>query len=170
MKSIPYISLAVLFVLLISNNSKAQKKDSTYPPENFSAVQAKLDNGKPVVGSINMAYKNYNKKGQYPWCLTINMALELKNVSPNGLPVKVESDIANKFEDQLLDEIKKLATAHYIGHLYNDSFLDIYIYLNDPKKVATYLQSQVNKKGITRGFAYKIEQDPNWSTVQHLLK
>jgi hypothetical protein len=58
----------------------------------------------------------------------------------------------------------------YIGHLYNDSFLDIYIYLDDPKKVAAYLQSQVDKKGITRGFGYKIEQDPNWSTVQDLLK
>ncbi|MGN8072677.1 DUF695 domain-containing protein [Mucilaginibacter sp. SG564] len=170
MKSVPYLILTILFVLLIGTNSKAQNKNAQFPPEKFSVVEAKLQNGKPVVGSVNMAYKNYDKKAQYPWCLTINIALELKNVSKNGLPIKAESDIANKFEDQLLAEIKKLATAHYIGHLYNDSFLDIYIYLDDPKKAANYLQSQVNKKGITRGFAYKIEQDPHWSTVQHLLK
>jgi len=170
MKPKSYIALTALLVLFISTNCKPQNKSSIFPPEKFSVVEAKLQNGKPVVGSMNMAYKNYDKKAQYSWCLVINIALELKNVSPNGLPVKAESDIVNKFEDQLLDEIKKLTTAHYIGHLYNDSFLDIYIYLDDPKKVATYLQSQVNKKGITRGFAYKIEQDPDWSTVQHLLK
>ena len=168
MKLKPWIIIALL--LCIVTACHVQNKSSQFPPEKFSIVEAKLQNGKPVVGSINMAYKNYDKKAQYPWCLVINVALELKNVSTNGLPVKAESDIANKFEDQLLDEIKKLATAHYIGHLYNDSFLDIYIYLDDPKKAAAYLQSQVDKKGITRGFGYKIEQDPNWSTVQDLLK
>lgn len=162
--------IIIVLLLCIVTACHAQNKSSEFPPEEFSVVEAKLQNGKPVVGSINTAYKNYDKKAQYPWCLTINIALELKNVSKNGLPIKAESDIANKFEDQLLAEIKKLATAHYIGHLYNDTFLDIYIYLDDPKKVAAYLQSQVDKKGITRGFGYKIEQDPTWSTVQHLLK
>ncbi|MEN0055559.1 MAG: DUF695 domain-containing protein [Mucilaginibacter sp.] len=157
-------------LLLIAFVSKGQNKSSIFPPENFSVVKANLENGKPVIGSINMAYKSYEQKNAYPWCLTLNIALELKNVDKNGLPTKSESDIANKFEDELFNQIKKLTTAHYIGHLYNDSFLDIYIYLQEPKKVHEYLQSQVNKKGITRGFGYEIKQDPNWSTVQSLLK
>src|SRR5271165_6614679 len=90
--------MSILFSTLLG--FKSQNKSSIYPPENFSVVEASLSNGKPVVGSINMAYQDYAAKAKYPWCLTINMALDLKNVTENGLPLKSESDIANKFEDE----------------------------------------------------------------------
>ena len=149
---------------------KAQNGNSVYPSEKFSIVQAKRADGKPVIGSINTAYKTFDKKDKYPWCLTLNIALDLKNVTKNGLPIKAESDIANKFEDELLDRIKKITTAHYIGHLYNDTFLDVYVYLEDPKQVHLYLQSQINKPGLTRPINYKIEKDPTWANVKELLK
>ncbi|MCR8557932.1 DUF695 domain-containing protein [Mucilaginibacter sp. BJC16-A38] len=164
------ITITGISLLLIVFICKAQKKSSTYPTETFSVIEAKLANGKPVIGSVNTAYKNYDKKDKYPWCLTINIALDLKNVQNNGLPIKSESDIANKFEDQLINQIKKLTISHYIGHLYNDTFLDVYIYLENPEKVHEYLQSQINKEGLTRPMAYKIEKDPNWTGVKALLK
>ena len=151
-------------------NTKAQDKNSIYPKENFSVIQAKLRNGKPVIGSINMAYKNYNKKAQYAWCLTINIGLDLKNVNENGLPLQSESDIANKFEDELIKNISKYATVHYIGHLYNDSFLDIYIYLDKPEMIDQYLKKEVNKKDVTRGFAYEIKKDVDWNIVKPYFK
>jgi hypothetical protein len=98
------------------------------------------------------------------------MALNLTGVTSNGLPLKSESDIANKFEDELLKEIGKLTIAQYVGHLYNDTFLDIYVYLDNPEKVNQYLQAQVNKKGVTRPFRYEIVKDPNWTSVSPFLK
>ena len=147
---------------------KPESKD-IFPAESFSVVEATLNN-KPVIGSFNMAYKNYDKKAKYPWCLKIAIGLDLENLFDNGLPKDTESAIANKLEDELLAEIKKLATAHYIGHLFNDTFLDVYIYLDDPKKVHDYLQIQINKEGLVRGFGYEINQDPKWSTVSGFLK
>jgi hypothetical protein len=88
----------------------------------------------------------------------------------NGLPKDSESAIANRLEDELLTNIKKYSTAHYIGHLFNDTFLDIYIYLDEPKKVHKYLQSQVNKKGLVRGFGYEIKQDLDWEIISGFLK
>ena len=170
MKQLKKYTFLTIGFLLLMLNVKSQGKKTDNPPEKFSVVEAKLENGKPVVGSINMAYKDYEDKSKYPWCLELHIALELKNVTPNGLPTKKESDIANKFEDELFDKISKITTAHYIGHLYNDSFLDIYIYLEEPKKVHEYLQTQVNKKGITRGFAYEINNDPLWTKVNSLFK
>jgi hypothetical protein len=169
MKKSIKILIAVLLLLPVFS-CKSQDKHSTHPPEKFSVVEGKLSNGKQVVGSINMAYKDYKEKYKYPWYLELNIALELKNVTANGLPTTEESNIANKFEDELFNEISKITTSHYIGHLYNDSFLDVYIYLDDPKKVHEYLQTQVNKKGITRGFAYKITNDPLWTNVNSLFK
>ena len=140
-----------------------------YPPESFSVVEATFK-GKPLIGSFNMAYENYDKKANYPWCLNIAIGLDLESLFDNGLPKDNESAIANKFEDELFDKIKKITTAHYIGHLFNDSFLDVYIYLDNPEKVHKYLQTQINKKGLIREFRYEINKDPKWTTVSNFLK
>lgn len=149
-------------------NNNTQTKD-IFPKESFSVLEATLDN-KPVIGSFNMAYKNYDSKSKYPWCLKLSIGLELANLLENGLPKGEEIAIANALEYELLAEIKKLATAHYFGHLFNDTFLDVYIYLDDPKKVHAYLQTQISKEGLVRGFGYEINEDPKWSTVSGFLK
>jgi hypothetical protein len=158
--------LSILFGC--GQNGKPESKD-IFPTESFSVIEATLNN-KPVIGSFNMAYKNYDKKIKYSWCLTISMALDTANLFENGLPKSNESAIANKLEDELLLKIKKLDTAHYVGHLFNDTFLDIYIYLDEPEKIHQYLQTQINKVGLARPFSYEINQDPQWATVKGFLK
>jgi hypothetical protein len=162
--------MATLLSTLFGCGQKKQTETKDiFPPESFSVVEATLNN-KPVISSFNMAYKSYDKKAKYPWCLKIAIGLDLENLFDNGLPKDTETAIANKLEDELFAEIKKLATAHYIGHLFNDTFLDIYIYLDDPEKVHNYLQTQINKEGLARGFGYEINQDPKWTTVSGFLK
>ena len=150
--------------------SKTDKEESIFPTEKFSIIEATLTNGKPVIGSFNFAYKNYDKKAKYPWCLKIAIGLNLDSLFENGLPKDNESKIANKLEDDLLEEVKKLTTAHYVGHLFNDKFLDVYIYLDNPEKVHKYLQTQINKDGLIRGFGYEINNDPTWTTVKEYMR
>jgi hypothetical protein len=158
-----------LSTLFSRGQSENENKGQIFPAESFSVVQGQV-NDKPIIGSLNMEYKNYDKKDQYPWCLKIAIGLELENLHDNGLPKQEESEIANRLEDELMEKIKTLATAHYIGHLFNDTFLDVYVYLNDPKKVHEFLQTQINKEGLIRGFGYEISEDPKWTIVQGLLK
>lgn len=158
-----------LSTLFGCGQKKQSENKDIFPPESFSVVEATFNN-KPVIGSFNMAYKSYDKKAKYPWCLKIAIGLDLENLFDNGLPKDSESAIANKLEDELIAEIQKLATAHYIGHLFNDTFLDVYIYLDNPEKVHNYLQTQINKEGLVRGFGYEINQDPKWKTVSGFLK
>jgi len=147
---------------------KAPAQD-VFPTENFAVVEGG-GGGKPATGAINMGYKNYALKANYPWCLRISIGLDLENVYKSGLPKNEERVIADALEDALLAEIKKRATAHYIGHLYNNTYLDIYIYLDDPNKVHQYLQTQTNNKSLTRGFGYEINQDAEWAEVAGFLK
>jgi hypothetical protein len=144
-------------------------KTDIYPKDDFAVIESNYDN-KPVIGSVNLGYKSYDKKAKYPWCLKIAIGLELGNLYENGLPKSQETEIANKLEDELLIEINKLSTSHYIGHLFNDTFLDVYVYLDNPDGVHKYLQTQINKEGLIRGFGYEINKDPNWKTVETLLK
>jgi hypothetical protein len=170
MKQIVIIIMASFLSTLFGcgQNGNSDKKD-IFPKESFSIVEATLKN-KPIIGSINMAYKNYDQKAKYSWCLKIAIALDTSNLFANGLPKDSESAVANKLEDELLAEIKKIATAHYLGHIFNDTFLDVYIYLDDPEKVHNFLQTQVNKLGLVRGFGYEIKQDPKWEIVGVFLK
>ena len=138
--------------------------------ENFVVIQAKMANGKPIFGIANKSYKNYQYKTKYPWCLEITIAYNLDSCFINGLPLNSESKIANKLEDDLLFGIKNKANTHYIGHTCGDTFQDVYIYLDDPKLVHEFLQNQIDKPGLTRGFRYEIKEDKDWETVKNLLQ
>ncbi len=163
------IIIALLSSLFGYAQNNQSRSNSIFPPESFSIIEATFNNN-PVIGSFNMAYKKYKKKDKYPWCLKIVIGLDLENLFNNGLPKDSESAIAYKLEDELLTEIHKLATAHYIGHLFNDTFLDVYIYLDEPEKAHKYLQTQIDKNGLIREFDYKIIQDSKWGTVSGFLK
>jgi len=162
------IILATMPSILVGCNKEDKSRDTSkiYPKENFSVIEGTLDNGISLVGSINLAYENYSRKENYVWCLKVYIALDTSNLYKNGLPLPEESQIAIQLEDVLMTEIKKLSVAHYIGHIFNDTFLDFYVYLNEPEKVHKYLQTQINKDGLIRGFGYEINQDPNWKTVK----
>ncbi|MFI5196774.1 MAG: DUF695 domain-containing protein [Chitinophagales bacterium] len=142
---------------------------SVFPVDSFSILQGETE-GKSVMGSVNKGYKDYHRKAEFPWCLHIGIALAADNLQSSGLPKDDEIEMAYKQEDELVNKIKNIETAHYIGHLFNEGFLDVYIYLPDPKKVHDYLQSQVNKKGILRGFGYEINKDPDWDSVETFLQ
>lgn len=168
-KTLLILTMGLLATVFGCGQSSTTENVDIFPKESFSLVEAKIGE-KPVIGSFNMAYKTYDRKAKYPWCLKIAIALEPQNLYENGLPKNEESAVAYQLEDELIAEIQKLTTAHYIGRLFNDTFLDVYLYLDDPEKVHNYLQTQVNKKGLVRGFGYEINQDPNWSTVDGFLK
>jgi hypothetical protein len=141
---------------------------ATQNQESFSVVESTL-NGNPVIGSFNMANIDFNPKNMYPWCLTISIALDQNNLYPNKLPLPGETKIANDEQDQLVSQIEKLAKVKYVGHLFNDSFLDIYIYLDSPKRVHEFLQIEKDKENLIRGMAYEIKEDPGWAIVHGFL-
>jgi lysyl-tRNA synthetase class II len=157
------------FLVLFGCKQIKTMKNGVYPVESFSVIETTFKDNL-AIGYFNMAYKNYNKKVNYPWYLRISIALNLENLYENGLPQIEEITIANRLEDELLSEMKKITTIHYIGHLFNDTFLDIYIYLDNPEEIHKYLQTQVNKEGLIRGFAYEIKKDTKWVHVEWILK
>jgi len=166
------ISKKIIFISLLLPvfGYRWQKRSAVYPKGNFSIVQGKLSDGKPFIGSVNMAYKGYAEKVNYPWCLEISIALDSGGVYENGLPRQSESNIVNEFDDRLLEHLKEVATVHYIAHIYNDNFLDIYMYLDEPEQANAYLKQEVNKEGVTRPFSYRISKDNEWKTVQRLFR
>ena len=161
--------LAFLSAFLGCKSDQIKNEKDIFPPEKFSVIKAQL-HGKLVVGSFNQSYSTYDKKNVYPWRLIISMALSLDSLDSNALPSPGESKIAYAEEDELVAKIQKTATAHYVGHLLNDGFMDIYLYLADPKAVNILLQGEVNKPDLKRGFKFEISQDPEWTTIKGFMQ
>ncbi len=160
--------MASFFSALFNRSEKKaepETRSGLYPRDSFSLLQSERD-GRAVVGTINKAYATYDRKNQFPWLLHIEVKLEPAYVQENGLPNDAENEVANDFEEYLMSEIKKRTTAHYIGHVFFDGYLDIYIYLPEPKVIHEYLQTQINKEGLIRGFGYEINEDPTWRGVE----
>lgn len=157
--------ICALFPLFNPSKINAQTRKPS-----FSVIQATSNNGELLsVGTIDISYKNFNDKARYPWCLLISIALDERNLFDNKLPRDGESAIANNLEDRIITEIEKMATLQYVGHIYYDGFLDIYIYLNDPKSISSYLTKEMKSKTLVREFGYVIEHDPNWSKVSKYM-
>lgn len=148
--------------------SATAQEEAEYPEEQFSVVHAEID-GRSVIGSVNKGYVGYAKKAQYPWRLHIGIALDENNIGEDGLGGYEENTIAYKVEDELLDGIRKTGTAHFIGHMFNDGYLDVYVYIADPEAVHQYLQQQTNREDLLRGFGYEIGKDPTWNEVAGFL-
>ncbi len=163
------IMFASLVSLVFGSVAKGAGPQETFPDEKFMVLEGKID-GKPVIGSFNAAYKNYAYRKKFSWCLRLSIALDEGALYANGLPKGEEIAVANKLEDELVEGIKSLTVAHYLGHLFNDAFLHVYMYFEDPEAVHQYLQSQVNKEGLVRGFAYEIQQDPQWLIAAPFIK
>ena len=83
-----------------SGQDGKSKTTDIFPPESFSVLEATMDNGKPCIGSFNMAYKNYDKKEKYSWCCKIAIGLDLEHLFDNGLPKVEETAVANQLEDE----------------------------------------------------------------------
>ncbi|CAN5326001.1 hypothetical protein BH10ACI2_BH10ACI2_12320 [soil metagenome] len=164
-----YLLLSLLSTSCKVELPKKMEESAIFPTERFAVFEGKRPDGKPIVGNLNLSYRDYARKPDYPWCLTISIALDQSNLFENGLPKGEESSIANKLEDDLFSAIKQTSVAHYVGHVYGDEFLDIYIYLDEPKKVNEYLQTQINKQGLIRPFRYEIVEDKDWKSVDPYL-
>ncbi|MEM6718404.1 MAG: DUF695 domain-containing protein [Bacteroidota bacterium] len=159
-------------ILSLFTGCKQEKKaasKNTSPKEEFAILEATLENGKPAIGSFNLYYKSYEDKVSYPWCLKIAIALDEAQCHENGLANPQENTIAVRMEDEFLEKIQKITSSHYIGHVFNDTFLDIYIYLDHPEKVHQWLQTQIKRKGLAREFGYEINKDATWETVQQFF-
>ena len=60
------LTMGILSSLFGCRQNKKVESDKIFPTEEFAIDQAKLEDGRPAIGSFNLAYKNYEYKFQYP--------------------------------------------------------------------------------------------------------
>lgn len=165
-----YKILLRLFSTLISLLISFQYSSAQVVEEQFAVVDGEFENGVKIIGTINMAYKEFQDKRTYPWCLHIVVELDQDSLFVNKLPLRSESTLAYALEDELVAGVKKIATTQFIGHVFYDGMMDIFLYLKAPEVVNQYLQIKTAGTGHVRGYSFEISEDPEWLKVASYLK
>ena len=114
--------------------------DNRYPEAIFSLLETTDSNGDYVIFTVNAAYKNYEYKEDYPWCLSIIADIE----SPEGYPTSQEAGLLDQLEDEISVRLSQVCNCHYIVRLTTKGSRQIIFYLDNPEQASELLNKLVD--------------------------
>jgi hypothetical protein len=139
--------------------------DSRYPEASFSLFETTDSNGDYVVFTVNAAYKDYEYKEDYPWCLSILIDIE----SAEGYPTSEESELLNQLEDRISGRLSQVCNCHYIVRITTKESRQVVFYLDDPEQANELLNELVDDPNSVRQWEYDMREDYNWENVEYFL-
>lgn len=129
--------------------------------DSYNSLEATLNNGKPLFAIVNSALLNWDSKASHPWILTIEIKYKGKE---NGMPDKETYELMNRFEDELMLELKDSEGYLNIGRQTADSSREIYFACKDfrfPSQVLTKFKSDYKER---LSVDYDIYKDKYWKS------
>jgi len=128
--------------------------------DNYSILEATLDDGMPLIATINTDLLDWENKASHPWIGSIKFKYD--GSANNGLPNDSLANILNKIEDELIVELKDSDGYLNIGRQTADSVREIYFACFDfrePSKVFYKMQKKYNDEF---NVDYDIYKDKYW--------
>ncbi len=129
--------------------------------DSYNSLEATLNNGKPLLAIVNSALLNWDSKASHPWILTIEIKFK---GNENGMPDKETYELMNKFEDELMFELKDSEGYLNVGRQTADNVRYIYFACKDfrlPSKVLTNIKSYYKNR---LSVDFDIYKDKYWKS------
>ena len=130
--------------------------------DNYSMLEAELQNGNFLFAVINIDLLNWECKASHPWILTAEIKYQGDN--NNGMPDQVTYKLLEEIETKIGEELKDYEGSLNIGRQTADGVREIYYACNDfrkPSKVLKKIQeAYLNKIEIS----YDIYKDKYWQS------
>lgn len=131
--------------------------------DDYSSMEATLQNGLPLVAIINTSLLEWEDKVSHPWlaCLTI----EYNGVKNNGLPNKTDYELCQQIEEEIMKELKDDDGYLNIGRQTADNERDIYFACKDFRKPSKVLMTIENKYKSQLPIRFEIYKDKYWLSL-----
>ncbi|MBK7885284.1 MAG: DUF695 domain-containing protein [Chitinophagaceae bacterium] len=130
--------------------------------DNYSVLEATLQSGNALVAIINTDLLVWDSKASHPWILTVELKYEGK--SRNGMPDKDTSELMEKIEDEILNELKDFEGYLNIGRQTAENIREIYFACKDFRKPSKILHG-IEKKYLDKiDLSYNIYKDKYWQS------
>lgn len=130
----------------------------------YSSMEATLNNGLPLIAIVNTTLLDWDSKASHPWILRIEIKFDGKN--NNGMPNNATYELLNKFEDNLILELKDSEGYLNIGRQTADSERIIYFACKDFRKPSKLLHALTKNYKDKLDFTFDIYKDKYWQSLE----
>lgn len=132
--------------------------------DQFSLLEATLENGMPLMATVNASLLKYDAKASYPWISVMKISYDGSN--NNGFPEEKDYNTMNIIEDYAAEILTPENGHLYIGRETADSCKSIYFASKDfrqPSKVF----DQIIKDNPQYKISLEIYKDKYWQSFEH---
>jgi len=136
----------------------------TTSEDTYSALEATLEDGKPLIAVVNTALLNWDRKASHPWILAIEINY---HGNKSGMPDNKTYALLNEMEDELMLELKDEDGYLNIGRQTADHVKEIYFAckgFRHPSIVITQFQERYKGK---LDIDYHLYKDKYWKSLEH---
>jgi len=135
-------------------------------PTTFSVMEGDFE-GYPMVAMIREELQDYEPKSSTPWFL--GFSSPLSNPTPEGLPTAKEADDLNRWEDVVDREISSRCKSVFVGRVTWKGNRELLYYIDEPGQIIPQIQKLIDSRTL-RPFAFRYEQDAEWSNISIYLR
>jgi hypothetical protein len=135
--------------------------------DSYSALEARLKNGNPVIATINTDLLKWDRKASHPWILKID--IKYGNSNNNGMPNKSTYALMDEFENEIRNELKDFDGYLTIGRQTANGVREIYYACKDFRKSSKVASDIAQKYNDRLQITYDFFKDKYWRAFDRFL-
>jgi hypothetical protein len=129
----------------------------------YTVLEAILNNGLPLIATINTTSLKYDAKASYPWISVLK--IEYNGEQNNGLPEKEDYEKLNDIEEGAFQNLKSEEGNIYIGRESADNVREIYFASKDFRTPSKVLRTIINDHSEYK-MSLEIYKDKYWQSFE----
>ncbi|RZT00248.1 DUF695 domain-containing protein [Aquimarina brevivitae] len=136
--------------------------------DNYSGLEATINNGLPVVAMVNRDLLEWDGKASHPWITVLEIIFDGKN--NNGMPNESQYKLLDEVENKIMEQLKDSEGYLNIGRQTANSVREVYfacVEFRKPSKVFHRIKEEY-KNNIKLEF--DIYKDKYWQSFNRFMK
>lgn len=129
----------------------------------YTVLEAVLNNGMPLIATMNTTSLQYEAKASYPWISVLK--IQYNGDGNNGLPQNEDYENLNLIEETAFQNLKNDNGNLYIGRESADGVREIYFASKDFRSVSKILQ-KIIKDNPKYKMSLEIYKDKYWQSFE----
>ena len=129
----------------------------------YSVLEAVLDNGLPLIATVNTTALNYDAKASYPWISALK--IEYDGNENSGLPESKDYEMLDRIEEMAYQSFRNEGGTVYIGRESANNSREIYFASKDFRKPSKVLHGVI-KNYPEYKMSLEIYKDKYWQSFE----
>lgn len=142
---------------------KYEGSKMTTTEDSYSLLEGTLENGFPLLATVNVDLLQWNEKASHPWISVLR--IEFVGDEENGFPDDKDYDMFNIIEDEMMLELKTTEGNLNLGRETAENLREIYFVSKDFRKISKVLAEAVQKYPEYK-MNFEIYKDKYWQSFE----